>query len=194
MGLGPNIYANGMLRAPMMGGAGILPNDPKVFYFMGNAMALETRLDAMTPEELTLFVDANITVTGIQIKPSDMCCYCCTIIWGSIVLFPLCFICCGWWKKIVYPAFDIPVSVYSSLHKLIRAPNLRNLTLNVVDNCLDAEKLSMLYNMVSVSALRGLTFINSAGNYDFKGKEHSNFEMNVLQFRQLQGLMCDIRW
>ena len=75
--------------------------------------------------------------------------------------------CCNWWKRCTYAAWTISASVYMSLGNLIRAPNLRNITVTVVDNNFDEAKARILYNSLAESRTRGFTFINGAGNYDF---------------------------
>lgn len=61
-----------------------------------------------------------------------------TVIAGSIIIIPIFFICCSWWKRCVFPAYDVPIQTYSSLARLIKGASLRNLTLTVIDNCFDA--------------------------------------------------------
>jgi len=73
----------------------------------------------------------------------------CTVIWGGIIILPLFFLCMDWWKRCTFPAFTIAPSVYMSLGKLLHAPNLRNLTLNIKDNTFDGQKANILYNSIS---------------------------------------------
>ena len=142
-------------------------SNPNVFYFAGTSLSLQTRLDSMEDSEISQLVDVNITVTGLQIKQMNCMCYFCTIFWGSIFLLPLFCICCDWWRRCVFPAFDIPIETYHSLGRLFRSPNLRNITLRVVDNTFDLQKADLLCKLVSESRLKGFTFVNSAGGYDY---------------------------
>lgn len=48
--------------------------------------------------------------------------------------------------------------------------------------------------MVSGSNLKGLTLINTAGNYDFKDMEYSGFERNVRALKELKNIIVDVRW
>lgn len=48
---------------------------------------------------------ANITIAGSQTSFGSDCCFILTIILGSFIIFPLCFMCCMWWRKIVYPRY-----------------------------------------------------------------------------------------
>jgi len=91
----------------------------------------------------------------------------CTAIWGGIIIIPIFFMCCDWWKRCTFPAFSIPVSTYMKLSRIFRAPNLNNVTLTIIDNTFNAEKAMILYNLLAESRIKGFTFINGAGNYDF---------------------------
>ena len=108
-----NVYYNGNtmaspMMAPMMEGIGSAGN-PNILYFAGTSLSLKTRIDAMRDDEINRLIDVNLTVTGLQIKQVNCMCYFCTIFWGSIIILPLFFICCDWWQKCVYPAYDIPI-------------------------------------------------------------------------------------
>ena len=116
------------------------------------------------------------------------------MILGIFTLVPLCIMCLDKWKRYVHPAFEIHISVYESLGKLLKGINLRNLTLNIIDNTFNEEKIFVLYNMVSASSLRGLTLLNYAGPYDMKGREYSNFQQNIKPLRELRGVIVDARW
>ena len=102
--------------------------------------------------------------------------------------------CCGWWKKCVYPLYEIPVSVYSSLARLIRGGSIRNVTLTVLDNKLNAEKAAIIYDMVSQSQLSGFTLINRATAVDMDQNEHSDFDRNMMPLKSLTNLIVDVRW
>jgi len=80
------------------------------------------------------------------------------------------------------------------LHRLVRNYNLRNLTLNIIDNTFDGERAQQVYNMVSGSNLRGLTLINTAATIDVRNMEYSCFERNVLPLKELKNVIVDVRW
>lgn len=184
-----------MLQMQMMGAMGGMNNNsPASFYFAGNSLSIQSRVEAMPEDELNQIVDANLTITGMEIKPYSCWGYICTIIWGSILIFPIFFICCAWWQRCVYPAYDIPYSVYESLGKLFRGGSLRNVTLNITDNTFDQAKAQLLYNFISSSKISGFTLINSAGPYNFKGNEYSNFLANMQPIKNLPLVMSDLRW
>ena len=93
----------------------------------------------------------------------------CTTVWGGFLIFPMCFMCCDWWKKMVYPAYEVPESTYYSLQNLFSLPAIQSVTLRVVDNRLDANKCQILYNALSrAPSLKGFSFSNQTGMYDFQ--------------------------
>ena len=48
----------------MMGMVPGMTNNPNYFYFSGNSLSLQARLNGMTDEEASRIVDATIVVTG----------------------------------------------------------------------------------------------------------------------------------
>jgi NADH/NAD ratio-sensing transcriptional regulator Rex len=75
--------------------------------------------------------------------------------------------CCGWWKKIVSAAFNVPISTYQKLEALLASPTIRSVTLTVCDSAFDKNKAQYLYNMLSRSNVKGFNFTNiaSPNNY-----------------------------
>ena len=100
---------------PAMMGMGALNTNPRYFYFAGNSISLQSRLNSMTDQDLSQITDATIVVVGSQIQELNTCGMVCTMVWGGFVIFPMCFMCCDWWKRCIYPAFDIAPAVYMSL-------------------------------------------------------------------------------
>jgi len=114
-GNGMNMYAGNVQMAKMqimaggMGmGMGMGMNNPRYFYFVGTPQSLQARLDNMPDEEINQLLDANITISGIEIQPFNTMSYMCTIIWGSIIILPIFFMCCPWWKRCTYPIYEVP--------------------------------------------------------------------------------------
>jgi hypothetical protein len=106
---------NGMMHMAhmqmMSGGMGMglmNTNNPRYFYFVGTPQSLQARLDTLSDAEINQMIDANITVTGIEIQPMNMMSYMCTLIWGSIILIPIFFMCMPWWKRCTYPIYEVP--------------------------------------------------------------------------------------
>ncbi len=62
---------------------------------------------------------ANLTVFGAKVETNSPKCVTFTYCLGGFLVFPLCFTCCTWWKKLVYPFYEIDISVYESLAFMI---------------------------------------------------------------------------
>ena len=100
-----------------------------------------------------------------------MGCMVCTFIAGGFLIFPLCFMCCNWWKKMVFPVFDIPMTTWQAIGRLFTLPNLQAITLNLADNTFDKSKADLLYSYASEARnLKGMTFVNSASHFDYKNE------------------------
>ena len=174
------MYGNGMYAGGYGGGMGMaggmamgmnplmgMSNNPNYFYFIGNSLSLQSRLDSISDEEAGKIVDANINVVGVEVKPISMASMICTMIWASIIIIPFFFMCMSWWKRCTYPIYDVPENVYSSLGNITKG-GLKNLTLNINDNCFNANKANILYNLLQSSSVNGFTLINNAHAFDWK--------------------------
>lgn len=138
------------------------------FIYSGNPMGLQTRIESFSQTELASIKQANIVCNGLEIKSYDICCMITTIVLGSILIFPLFFMCCEWWKKKVHPAYEIPIQTYKTLAKLISLPALKTMNLNLRDNKLNAAKSQILYDALSrAESLKGFTLFNTAMMNDF---------------------------
>lgn len=119
----------------------------------------------------------------------------CTCFWGCLTILPLFLMCLDCWKKCTYPAWTIAPNVYMSLGRLLRGPNFRNITLSVIDNTFDKTKAQILYNLIAESRmLKGFTFTNICGTYNFDGNEWSDFVDNMRPIKQLHNVTSDISW
>ena len=134
------------------------------YMFSGPAPQLQTRMETLTNSELQTTRDANITLIGTQVQGMGTCCFVCTIIWGSILIIPLFFMCCDWWQRMVYPAYDVPLVGYTCINSLFRFRAVQHLSLSVIDNTFDATKAGALYSVIQNSGLRSFSFVNSCGD------------------------------
>ena len=114
-----------------MMGMGMMMN-PQYFFFVGNSLSLQARLDNMTTEADT-YIDAKITVTGVEVKPMRVCSLILTFMCVCLI-FPICFICMDWWKRCTYGAYSVHNNVYIALGKIILGAKISNITLSVIDN------------------------------------------------------------
>ena len=163
------------------------------YLYNGSPIQFQTRMQELTDADLHSLKDANISLQGIQETEAGACCLICTLIWGSILIFPLCFMCCDWWKNIVNPSFNVPVQSYSALGSLLRSANITHLNLVVVDNYFDASKAQALLAVIQHSSLKSFTFINNSVETDRRNRESSDFRKNMAPFKQL-GIVCEMRW
>lgn len=154
----------GMAMMGMGAGGGFFNN---VFMYNGNAIGLQTRLESISSAEASTVREATISCAGTQITEMNTLCLICTILWGSFLIFPLCFMCCDWWMSLTYPAFDVPENTYRALAQLINGTPLQTLVISVTDNRLTKQKCQILYDLLSRSQLKGFTFVNRALNFDF---------------------------
>ena len=106
----------GMNQGGNMGGMNYGGNMPmttgafnSTYLFNGNPLQFKTRMDTASEAEILGLKDANINLVGIQVSAMNMLCMMCTILWGACLFFPLCFMCCDWWKQIVYPSYQVPI-------------------------------------------------------------------------------------
>jgi hypothetical protein len=76
--------------------------------------------------------------------------------------------CCQWWQRCTYPAFEVQPSVYMSLKKFTISNNFKNLSLTVIDNLFDVNKAQILYNLLAESSVKGFSFVNLAMPIDFR--------------------------
>ncbi len=106
--------------------------DPRYFFFTGNSLSLQNRLDILTTEADN-YIDAKITVTGIEVKPMNSCSYFLTFM-CVFLIFPIFFFWMEWWKKCTYGAYSVPNSIYVALGKIINGAKISNVTLYVKDN------------------------------------------------------------
>lgn len=105
---------------------------------------------------------ANITLVGNKTKSSNICCFMMTFMFFCLI-FPLFFMCCEWWKKIVSPIYELTAQAYQSIGDFLRVnPTVTNLNLTVVDNAFSPEKARILAAALGGSRVTGITFVNAA--------------------------------
>ena len=69
-------------------------------------MAQMTQPQQPQPQQMpTTFNQVDITVVGTKVSAYNSCCYMLTVCLGAFLIFPLCFMCCDWWNKLVYPKY-----------------------------------------------------------------------------------------
>lgn len=104
-----------------------------------NGMVQPGMMNVVPPDINAPMQQANITIVGAKTKPGNQCCIVCTLVSGAFCIFPLCFMCCAWWKNIAFPMYELSVEAYREIAQFIlRNPTLNNLNLSVADNAFNA--------------------------------------------------------
>jgi hypothetical protein len=137
-----------------------LPTANNSFRFTGKPLSLISRLTALPDDEVQRITDAHLNVTGKQIQGLNTAAYMATMIGASLIIIPFCFMCCDWWKRCTLPAFDVSISVYQSLSKLLKGSSLRSLDISVKDNSFDALKANILFEGLAYSRISYFSFRN----------------------------------
>lgn len=144
---------------PMLGvntaGMEMQPYDPQVGQLVSPPV--------MVSDQPQTFTEAYIAVAGAKTSPGDLCCAILTIMLGVFCIFPLCFMCCMWWKKMVSPLYTLAPEFYRAVGTFLsRERQCKMLNLTVYDNNFSAEKARILYESLAMSSLTGFTFANGA--------------------------------
>lgn len=104
------------------------------FQYSGNQTRFVERVNALTDKERRDIVEASIILTGNKVKPENKCCYYATLLLGVVFVVPLFFMCCSWWQRMAYPAYEVDVESYQLLAKLLLSTDASGLSLTVYDN------------------------------------------------------------
>lgn len=115
-------------------------------------------------------------MTGTMIKTNDLCCFWNTIIWGSIFLFPLFFICCDWWKRRVNKLYTVEHAGYDGISELIQNSRADDVYIMVQDNLFDQNKAESIKNALKRSNVKNFVFNNVALGFDAQGNNYSHFD------------------
>ncbi len=136
----------------------------------------------------------NIMLVGNKTKSSNPMCIFSTICFGMCCIFPLCFMCCNWWKKAVYPIYELSLQAYREVASFLeRNPTANNLNLIVVDNAFNYEKASVLYDTLSRGQIRTISFTNKALACNGELNELDSFRNNMLPIKSL-GIESSLIW
>ena len=140
------------------------------------------------------FPKIDITVIGNKTSAYNACCYCFTMFFASLLIFPLCFMCCMWWKKIVYPKYEVNIEFYRAVGRFLRSTNtVTHLTLNICDNAFDAAKARALYESLEGTSLQQFTLSNKALACNYQSDEADSFLQNVTPIKGLN-MTANMTW
>ena len=94
--------------------------------------------------------------------------------------------CCDWWKKRVYQQYEVNVETYKTIvNFLFNTPMINKMTIEVVDNAFNAERVEILHQCLVNRPLAEFTFINSATPLDYSEDEYDSFEANAFPLKEL---------
>jgi hypothetical protein len=137
---------------------------------------------------------ADITIVGSKTKDGDYSCLIYTMISGAFCIFPLCFMYCMWWKKIVSAMYELTPETYWDIGVFLeRNPTVTNLNLTVADNAFDAEKAIILYESLSKSRVTGFTFVNIGLACNNRANEADDFLTNIVPIKSLN-MSTTLKW
>lgn len=83
-----------------------MQNQMEVPMPMGQMMAPPVMMVPVV-DQTNVVNEVYITAVGNKTVASDSCCFLLTIIFGMFLIFPIFFMCCGWWKKMIFPKYDL---------------------------------------------------------------------------------------
>lgn len=112
---------------------------------------------------------------------------------GSILIFPLFFICCDWWKRRVNRIYNVENCGYDSLLDIIRNSEAEELYLMVQDNLFNRSKAEAITEALSHSRIKNFVFNNVASGFDC---DHNNFSDFIHYMKPIKSLILrsDITW
>lgn len=109
-------------------------------------------------------------VVGNKTKPSNQCCMWFTIMFGCLI-FPILFMYCVWWKRLVHPHYEMNIKFYRSISPFLRTcTTCTALTVTVVGNAFDKQRADILYESIQGTQLRSFTFENKAIAIDYNNE------------------------
>lgn len=83
--------------------------------------------------------EGSFFIVGNKTNQANDCCYILTILFAICLIFPFFFMCCDWWKKMVYQLYEVNVETYRSIANFLNyAPSVTKVTLEVVDNAFNS--------------------------------------------------------
>lgn len=150
-------------------------------------------VNALTQPELDKIKSLRINITGSQIKNVDSCCFYTTIVAGGIVVFPLFFLCCDWWKRKVNKLYNVDNQGYDALTELIRKCQAYELYLMVEDNFFNRSKAEVIIESLQGSSVRNFVFSNVAGGFDADNRNYSSFTQYMRPIKSSL-IRSDVSW
>ena len=137
----------------------------------------------------------NVTTVGAKTEQRAIGIQMLTILLGACLIFPLFFTCCMWWKKLVYPKYEVNEEAYRAVGRFCkRSPNCSVINLTVCDNGLNAEKANILYDGLIGSRVSTFNLTNMALDCNYRQNEVDNFMTNVACLKDLGQTKTSLTW
>jgi hypothetical protein len=93
-----------------------LSTDGKIVNISGNSYSILKNAKNLLPDDQCQSL--HITVSGAVVKTYNMGYYIWTVAVGRILIFPLFFTCCDWWKKKAFVIYNINKDVYRAIQAI----------------------------------------------------------------------------
>ncbi len=118
----------------------------------------------------------RIDIAGTILQTFNMCCWITTIICGSVLLIPLFFFCCDWWKRKTLQTLIVDLVGYAGVAKMIQYTGATQVYLTVQDNYFSQAKAQILIQAISKAKIQNFTFINTVEGFDALENNYSEFD------------------
>ena len=143
------------------------------------------QMQMMQQQQMNTGVNQLNVITVGDKDPGNGVCYCLTFIFACLI-FPLFFMCCNWWKKIVYPKYHVSAEFYRAVGQFVRNnATCTTVKLTVCDNQFNNEKVHILRDGLMGTQIQSLTVVNMAKAINYDGDEVDNFTMNVQPLKEM---------
>jgi hypothetical protein len=109
----------------------------------------------------------NVVTVGDKLAGNVACLFL-TMVCAVFLIFPIFFMCCDWWRKVVYPLYSVRLDFYRGLGTFLRrVPSCQTLRVTVCDNNFNAEKGRLLYEALMGSQVKSFTLVNLASSLNW---------------------------
>ena len=82
-------------------------------------MQMQQQQQMMQPQQMNTGVNQLNIISVGEKDPGNSLCYSLTVFFTCLIL-PLFFMCCNWWKRIVYPKYCISAEFYRAVGQFVR--------------------------------------------------------------------------
>ena len=163
------------------------------YVFSGNSGSIETKAQEIDPDTFSKYKSLRFNITGTCVQSYSACCFWGTIIIGSILIFPIFFLCCDWWKRRAYQIHVIDKKAYESMIKMINKSNANELYIRVQDNNFNQAKALLIIQALQNSQIKNFIFKNIVSGFDWESSNYSGFLSYMKPIKQMS-MSSQIEW